>query len=149
VGDAASIGREIRAALSVTIRDVMLLVLANLKASTPVDTGHAASNWIVTFRTPFQGVDGSRAAVSTAQQDAGEDRLRRYDVGRDGAVVLRNNVPYVKYLDRGSSQQAPAGFVRMAIMAAMRRAPHGRRGAVRQMLRGMARTAIRRSRTSE
>lgn len=146
MANAAQIGREIRAALSVTIRDVMLLVVENLKNSTPVDTEHARSNWIVTFKTPFTGVAGSREAVSYAEQEAGIARLERYDVGRDGRIHIRNNVPYVPYLDRGHSQQAPAGFVAMAIMAALRRAPRGRVESTRKMLRTLARTAIRRTR---
>lgn len=148
MGDAASIGKQIRAELSKTIRDVMLLVVDNLQNSTPVDTGHAGSNWVATFGTPYSGVDGSREAVSYAAQDAGIARLQNYDVGRHGKVFIRNNVPYVPYLDQGHSQQAPAGFVRAAILAALRRASRGRKSAVRKMLNQMARTAIRRERRS-
>src|SRR5688572_24275740 len=139
MGNAASIGREIRAALSATIRDVMLLVVNNLQNSTPVDTGHAGSNWIVTIGAPYRGVDGSRESVSYAAQNAGIQALQTYDVAR-GRVSLRNNVPYLPYLDRGHSQQAPAGFVQIAIMAALRRAPRGKVQATRKMLRSMSRT---------
>lgn len=143
---AARVGREVRAEISKTVRDVMLLVVSNLKNSTPVDTGHAQSNWIVTTKHPFAGVDGSRTSVSHAMQDRGITTVMGYDVGRDGPLYLRNNVHYIKYLNRGHSQQAPAGFVTTAIMAALRRAPYGRRGATRRMLHSMSRRAIDRDR---
>jgi hypothetical protein len=140
---AKRIGDEIRQAISKTLRDVMLLAEQNVSTSTPVDTGHAMSNWILSVGSPHSGVDGSRADVSFTAQARGRARVQTFDVGRDKRIYLRNNVPYVQYLDRGSSQQAPAGFVARAMAAALRKAPYGRKGAVRKMLRAMAKTAYK------
>jgi hypothetical protein len=143
---ASVIGAEIRARISSVVSETMLRARVAVAEATPVDTHHAESNWVLSTGAPYTGVDGSREAVSYAAQEAGDEAMKRYDVGRDGAVYLRNNVPYVKYLDEGWSQQAPAGFVADAIRGAGDAAPHGSRGAVRKMLRGMARAAIVRRR---
>jgi hypothetical protein len=141
MGNAASIGKELRADISKTLRDVMLLAADNVRNSTPVDTTHAANNWILTTGRPYGGIDGSRESPSHSAQDDGIADLMDYDVGRDGPIHLRNNVLYVQFLDQGHSQQADAGFVALAFQAATRRAPHGRKGSVRKMLRNMSKRA--------
>lgn len=139
--NSAQIGREIRAALSATIRDVATAAMDALIQTTPVDTGNARNNWIASFGAPHTGTDGSRLSPSSSMQEASIQRLQRYDVGRDGPVYIRNNVIYVQYLDQGRSSQAPAGFVAKALLSAVARAPWGRRQQARKMMRRMARTA--------
>lgn len=141
---AKKIGDELRAAISKTVSEVMLLAQDNVANSTPVDTGHASSNWVLSTGTPYTGVDGSRAAVSFSAAAAGREKIRNLDIGRTPKVFLRNNVFYLPFLDKGSSQQAEAGFVTKAILAARRLAPYGRKGSVRKMLTGMARAAYKR-----
>jgi len=141
MGNAAAVGRELREFLSNLMRDVMLLAADNVTNSTPVDTGHAASNWVLSTGSPYAGIDGSRAAVSTAAQEAGIERIQHYDIGRDGPIFLRNNVLYIQFLDQGWSQQAPPNYVALALQAAARRAPRGRKQSVRRVLRDMSRSA--------
>ncbi len=141
MGNAASIGREIRADLSKTISQALILAADNVTNATPVDTTNAANNWILSTGSPFTGVDGSRESPSHSAQDAGIAKIRNYDVGRDGKIFLRNNVLYLQFLDDGWSQQAPPGFVAIAFAAASRIARGGRRAAVRKLLKGMARHA--------
>ena len=43
-----------------------------------------------------------------------------------GAVFISNAVPYIRRLDAGSSDQAPAGFVRYAVSKAILEAGNGR-----------------------
>lgn len=145
MGNAASIGRELRADLSKTISKVMLLAESNLREATPVDTTLAASSWILSTGRPSTEIGGSHEAPSTAAQDAGIAALQHYDVGRDGRIYLTNNVEYLQHLDDGSSPQAEAGFVARAFAAAASGAPYGRKGAVRKMLAGMARHAFLRT----
>lgn len=145
MASAAQIGKEIRAELSRVIRDSMLLAADNVTNATPVDTTHASTNWILSVGRPFMGIDGTREQPSSAAQEAGIARIETYDVGRDGPIYLRNNVLYVQFLDRGSSQQAPPGFVAAALLGASRRAPHGRKQSVKKMLRAMSRSAYLRT----
>jgi hypothetical protein len=148
VAGSAAIGRELREFLSTTSRDVMLLAANNVTNSTPVSTdegshvgGHAASNWILSTGSPYGGIDGSPGHPSWSAQEAGIQKLQGYDIGRDGPIFLRNNVLYLQFLDRGWSQQAPPGFVATAFSSAVRIAPHGRKQAVRRVLREMAKAA--------
>ncbi len=142
MGNASSIGREIRSDISKTIGRAMILLTEDLRNATPVDTTNAASNWIPTTGAAFEGVDGSREEPSHAAQDAGIEKLRSYDVVRDGKVFIKNNVLYLQYLDAGWSQHAPPGFVAMVFNGAAQRATGTRGAAVKKMIRGMARHAF-------
>lgn len=144
MGDASTIGRAIRDKISKVVRDVMNLATLNVIAATPVDTGHAASNWIISYGAPYTAIVGSRIAVDTTVRDSALATLQEYDVGRDGVVYLRNNVPYLKFLDGGSSQQAPANFIAIALMGGARLAPHGMKGRVQKLLRRVSQGAYKR-----
>lgn len=142
MASSAVIGREIRAALSKVIGEAMIRACDAVAAATPVDTHHAETNWVLSVGAPYTLEDGTRQNVSDAAQQAGYEAMRNYDLGRDGAAYLRNNVAYVKYLDEGWSSQAPAGYVGEAIESAVAGTPYGRRGSVRKMLRAMSRASI-------
>lgn len=141
MGNAASIGKQLREELSKTLSDVMISAAERVTLATPVDTTNAANNWILTVGAPFGGVDGSRESPSHAMQDAGIDRIARYDVGQDGPIYLRNNVLYLQFLDRGWSSQAEAGFVARALNSAAAVAPRGRRASARKILKRMSKSA--------
>jgi hypothetical protein len=130
--------------MSNLLRDVMLDAASAVIGATPVDTGHAASNWILSTGHPYMLIDGSRLDVSTSAQDEGIAKIRDYDVGRDGPIYLRNNVLYLQFLDKGSSPQAEANFVADSFVSATASAPRGSKTRVRKMLRRMAREAYRR-----
>lgn len=120
----------------------MLVACDNVTNATPVATEHAASNWVLSAGSPYTGIDGTRDNVSWAAHEAGIRKIQNYDIGRDGPrIYLRNNVLYLQFLDRGWSQQAPAGFVAKALMAAQWRAPADRKEHVSRVLRNMAHSA--------
>ncbi len=96
------------------VRVIALEVTAELQKSTPVDTGFARANWIPSVGAPVASPDGSRASVSSVAQQVGIAQVSVYKVGQ-GSVFITNNVHYVKYLNKGSSPQAPAEFVQAAI----------------------------------
>ena len=140
MGNAASIGRELRAHLSKTMSDMMLKAADAVTNATPIKTSHAESNWILSVRSPYSRVDGSPRAVSHAAQDAGIQLIQRYDIGKHGPkIFLRNNVLYVQFLDKNSRH---AGFVAKALQSAARVA-RGRVQSARRVLRSMARSAYR------
>lgn len=106
-------------ALSRGIAKLALDVTANLKETTPVDTGWARANWVPSVGTPAQGTAGSRDRVTQGPQAQGEARMLGYKISQ-GAAFITNNVPYIGELNAGSSAKAPAGFVEAAIMRAIR-----------------------------
>lgn len=144
MGNRASIGRELRADLSRTVRDAMLRAADAVTAATPVDTTHARNNWILSKGSPVTDVDGSPEAPSTAMQEAGKAAIASYDVGKDGAIYLRNNVAYTRFLDNpGTSPQAEAGFVMRAFVSAAEGAAADRQPAVTRLLTNAADAAFR------
>lgn len=92
---------------------------------TPVDTGLARSNWIVSLGSPFRGVvppwaPGDHLGIGeTANADVaikqGEAAILGYRSGM--TVFIQNNAPYIGVLNSPStpSQQADPYFVQMAI----------------------------------
>lgn len=124
----AQIGRITKALERVAGRLVTKITLdvdANLRESTPVDTGWARANWVPAIGSPYiadlSGIDPSseHQAVASAQgrASAGQAAVLGYKLGP--RVFVTNNVPYISRLNGGSSAQAPAGFVQRAISKAL------------------------------
>lgn len=70
---------------------------------TPVDTGAARNSWLIGEQNSGQvGVD----TLTINSQ-------RIPDIG--GQVLLYSNLPYIEFLEDGSSQQAPQGMVKVTV----------------------------------
>jgi hypothetical protein len=146
-GAVGAIAREMRAEISAMLAEVMTAAANAVAEATPIDTGHAQSNWILSTGRPFTGVDGSREAVSEAAQVYGLEKIAKYDAGRDGRIFLTNNVKYMPDLADGSSPQQPEpGWITKALLTASAVAPKGRRGNIRKALRAMGKAALRQGR---
>lgn len=124
-----------RAAISATLRDVMLTAADAVESACPIDTGFLLSNFILSVRSPFVGTTGSPESVSYAAQDAGREKVLNYDVGRDGKIYLTNHVEYLRY-------QPP--FVTQALMSGVQAAPRGRKTQARKALKALAKASFRR-----
>ena len=83
--------------------------------ATPVDTGRARANWQAQIGSPARDVlDGEdKGGNATLARNANIIRARR----GGGTIYISNNVAYIGVLNEGSSSQAPAGFVEMAVNA--------------------------------
>jgi hypothetical protein len=92
-------------------------VTANLTDSTPVDTGWARANWVPSLTAPFEGVSGTEGRPGP-EQGLGLAEVARFKLAHVKALVT-NNVPYIRRLNAGHSQQAPSGFVETAIAQAL------------------------------
>lgn len=92
--------------------------VAELVEATPVDTGWARANWIPSLGRPVVQVVGTPDAPSTAAQAAGLAEVFTFTLDHM-AIFVSNHVPYIARLDAGHSQQAPAGFVRLALARAV------------------------------
>jgi hypothetical protein len=113
------VGKTIERVTAKVVQFIVLEVHSNLVAApgdggTPVDTGHARSNWIPSVGQHHRGVAGSRESVNHSAQENGVGSVLQYRL-RQGAVFVTNNVPYILRLNAGSSAQAPAGFVDKAV----------------------------------
>jgi hypothetical protein len=79
---------------------------------TPVDTGRAASNWIVTLGRPTSAnrndIIGQSAAIENGALSIGVA-----DAYQD--IYIQNNLPYIGRLNDGSSEKAPSKYVDVII----------------------------------
>lgn len=113
---ADAIGNALSAQVAKATKTLILEIDANLRAApsaggTPVDTGHARSNWIPSIGAPATDVVTSEDA---GPHDAGVAAVLAFKLGQ-GALYESNNAPYITALDLGHSHQAPAGFVESAV----------------------------------
>lgn len=88
--------------------ELALRIHSNLIMTTPVDTGFARSNWVISVGTPIQELPGNNQIV-----------LQEKSMEVTDPIYISNNTPYIGYLNEGSSRQAPAGFVNVAIHKAI------------------------------
>lgn len=95
--------------------------------ATPVDTSRALSNWRAELGTSvsnwieahYPGEQGStQAASAQAAINEAESVIARAKPGE--TISIFNAVPYIRYLNEGSSSQAPAGFVEASQIIAER-----------------------------
>jgi hypothetical protein len=108
-------------------REVAMTVHENLVYGTPVDTGLARSNWLMSIgksRTDvipqysygnFLGISETKNAVQAITQAI--TALQSHKPGQD--IYDTNNVHYIETLGRGHSRQASAGWIPLAIQAGL------------------------------
>lgn len=108
----------LEADLGRVVQKLALDAEANLKESTPVDTGWARANWVPSIGRPYRarsekpGTNPELGAQTRrAKQAAGEIAVLSYQPYE--RVFVSNNVPYVPILDE--SHPEAAGFVERAI----------------------------------
>jgi hypothetical protein len=119
-GQAAAIGREIRAHIEKAAKALVLQIARELRLNpgqggTPVDTGHARANWIASVSAPSESVV---AGAESSGYQQGVAQIAAY-VLEQGPLWLVNNVPYIRALNYGHSEQAPALFVEAAVDRAL------------------------------
>lgn len=88
--------------------------------ATPVDTGRARSNWLLSMNSPREEVIEPLADGEAATQpaiDAAQAVIATYSGARDRSIHITNSVDYIGKLNDGWSAQAPRGYVRMAVVA--------------------------------
>lgn len=107
------------------MRTIALAIDQAVVTATPVDTGRARSNWLVSLEEPSENeiepyVEGEKGSTGNENISAalaqGRDVVDKYGPG--DTIFITNNLPYIQQLNAGSSSQAPAGFVEQAVDAA-------------------------------
>jgi len=110
------------------MRRVALAVDQSVVISTPVDTGRARSNWIVSIGSDNTAVidayvQGSALGVGeggNAREALAQGRTALLTRRSGQTIFLSNNVPYIQRLNDGHSAQAPINFIETAIMEGVR-----------------------------
>ena len=88
---------------------------AGIVKRTPVDTGRARGNWMVSLGSAVEAVVDSGPTISDGQStpsaliNQGMSTISKSKPGQD--IVISNNLPYIVRLEEGHSKQAPTGMV--------------------------------------
>lgn len=95
-------------------RRIGLEALRRIVQKTPVDTGRARGNWDLTIGLPSGSADMDR------KDPGGGDTIRRGSAALSNLkafalIYITNNLPYINYLENGSSKQAPVGMVEVTV----------------------------------
>lgn len=104
------------------VKRVAYVTLEELVERTPIDTGQAKSNWLVSIWGPMGGTrppfaPGFKGSTKLANERAtiadGQYRINQFRItfGME-KIYITNNLDYILMLETGSSKsQAPFGFV--------------------------------------
>lgn len=97
---------------SLVVKKVAVDMSSRIVYRTPVDTGRARGNWMVTFDTPM---DGTTTATDKTGQSTVSANTSKIGQWKQGTIWIANNLPYIGRLEYGWSQQAPSGMARVTI----------------------------------
>ena len=107
--------KKVIGGLDKTTRAVALFVDSELVNETPVDKGRARANWLPSLNDPdtrqIEGPAGNKPPIGPV--------LDGFRVLED-RILLTNNLPYIRRLNDGWSDQAPAGFIDNVLARAKR-----------------------------
>lgn len=85
---------------------------ARVVKETPVDTGAARRSWLVSFSRPDDTQPGPGKDFGAAVERA---KSAIQSAPAYGQLYIQNNVPYIEYLNEGSSDNRPLRYVDVAI----------------------------------
>lgn len=111
--------KAINAAAVAEAKRLALRVVQVVVVATPVKTGRARGNWIMTEESPNTAVFDTKFDPSGQQTitDAAQVvKAAKEYLGLE--FHLANNLPYIEPLNNGHSAQAPAGFVEKSVQVA-------------------------------
>lgn len=102
---------------AILVRKAALAADQAVVQSTPVDTGRARANWVVSIGAPRRTEVGFTDPGGGIAISAGAAVIGGYKAGQ-GSIFITNSVPYINELEDGSSKQARSGMTVFAIQAA-------------------------------
>lgn len=101
------------------IQVIAMTALRGVVLKTPVATGRARGNWIVTKTQPsnqtFKKVDKSGGPTI----EKGTAQIQSYDHDKHNQIIIQNNLPYANRLENGWSKRAPQGMVAVTMNEVM------------------------------
>jgi hypothetical protein len=101
--------------MKTTVADAQKLIAMTLYkeivAGNPVATGFSAANWNMSVGSPDYTVDGERDPKATYAPK----EIAPPDNPDLQPIFISNGVEYVIFLEEGHSQQAPSGFIEVAV----------------------------------
>ena len=101
------------------LRDVLESLYLELagegEITTPIDTGRARSGWVAGVKETEWCPPNMKNNPKSAQEILAAVRMAINALPPSEVYFLCNNVPYILQLERGHSDQAPNGFIAVAL----------------------------------
>lgn len=95
------------------IRGTAIKLFNAIIMDTPVDTGRARGNWFATGKKPSTQI--TEKQDKSGDQAASRMTVKIQSLSDVDIIQLTNNLPYIKALENGHSQQAPVGMAKVNI----------------------------------
>jgi hypothetical protein len=122
-------GKQVEDGTNRAVKKLAAAILQTVVFSTPVDTGRARSNWLVTLGSPSSATlepfsAGDHLGISETANAAAAIAAGNATIPRrvpEQTVYIQNNLDYIGLLnsDQTPSVQAPPQFVQKAIQKAI------------------------------
>ena len=95
------------------VRKRVLRAFTEIVLRTPVDTGRARGNWLTGkgYSAGYSENVADQSGATTIQNGANEVASWKPIFSVQNEFWITNNLPYIKFLEDGKSDQAPAGMV--------------------------------------
>jgi hypothetical protein len=118
VFDADRYAKNLRKVVGQKHRKVTFAIFRGIIFRTPKDTGRAMASWMIQQDSPDNSIPSFDTKSKKSRGASAGDSLRRMssvNVQPFSKTYLTNNLPYPIYLEKGSSEQRPDGFVKITI----------------------------------
>jgi hypothetical protein len=106
-----SISNELTAEISQDVRKLGITIDQGVVFGTPVDTGLARANWLVSIGIPATEATTATDQGGSATIQQGVNIIIGYPANKLPDLWIVNNLPYIGRLNDGSSEQAPTKYV--------------------------------------
>lgn len=116
VGKLPAIAGNQEALIQLIAQKMALDALTGVVLATPVDKGRARGGWTVEIGSETAGDSATLDKTGSGTISAGSAKITSAKPFEP--ISISNNVPYIGILNGGSSKQAPAQFVELAVAAA-------------------------------
>lgn len=120
--DLTRICAKSKVSLDETVNRFVFGMFSRIIMRSPVDTGRFRANWQISFNSisaqQLEQFDQGPVTANGSGQSSTKELVRAVLLGANwigGKAYLVNTMPYGKYLEYGSSKQAPLGMVRLTV----------------------------------
>ena len=97
--------KDINKAIEQELRSRALKAFADVKLTTPVDTGQARNSWYIGYTETYNN-QKTAPATSNVNLLVPKDKPNK--------IIVTNGTTYIEFLNNGHSQQAPTKFIEAA-----------------------------------
>ncbi len=116
--DLRKLSQKLDINIDVLLKKIVFDVFDGVVSKTPVDTGRARGSWVIGIGTinpevlPPKKKGTSPYAPQTAYR---RNFGKELGMNQNTVAYISNSLPYIIYLEEGTSDQAPAGMVKLTL----------------------------------